>query len=236
MVLSAAYGVTFHLGRALHVLGVEVHIVFRVQIFAEGDTAATAVAYFTILDDPALAPVRSDETVLISCRRSPGGSSLINLKAAYGDVTHTGLVRHEAVTAYGDFYFLVVRVQSLEVSIENGCVAFLYGEPFVLGFFLIPCAWVSCAFDTLVESHGLVHCKIVQIYGTGVAYGRCEIPVTAYIGGVRIVSAEYTVVHAGSPYVAFIQGPVRQNFCTGDNSAERLFGTVYDAVVFRTCM
>ncbi len=65
VVLSAANGITFHLCGTLEPLGVEVHVVFPVTVFSQGDSTTACIADFQILQNPSLAPVWSDESVLI---------------------------------------------------------------------------------------------------------------------------------------------------------------------------
>ena len=43
VILPAAHRVAFHLGGALHVLCIEVHVILRVEVLAQRDTAALAV-------------------------------------------------------------------------------------------------------------------------------------------------------------------------------------------------
>ncbi|MPN63765.1 hypothetical protein SDC9_211531 [bioreactor metagenome] len=43
VILPAAHRVAFHLGGALHVLCIEVHVILRVEVLAQRDAAALAV-------------------------------------------------------------------------------------------------------------------------------------------------------------------------------------------------
>ena len=76
MILAAAYGVTFHLRGALYMFVGEVMVVVRIQIFSKGNAGAFAVGDLAVLNDPALAPMGADHSVLIGGRRRPGGSGL----------------------------------------------------------------------------------------------------------------------------------------------------------------
>lgn len=65
MVLSAAYGIPLHLGRALDMLAGKVVVVVRVQVLPEADAGALAVGDVAVFDDPALRPVRPYHAALI---------------------------------------------------------------------------------------------------------------------------------------------------------------------------
>ena len=88
MILSAAYSVTFHLCRTFYLFICKIMIVIRIQIFTYGDTCTFAVGDIAVLDDPSLAPVRTDHTVLKCCRRCPGGCCLANGKSADCNITY----------------------------------------------------------------------------------------------------------------------------------------------------
>ena len=123
MVLAAADCIAFHLSRALEVLCIEVHIVFFVAVFAKRNTTAAAVADFKVFENPALAPVRTDKSILISGWRRPGCSTVTDFKAAHGDVVEPVYFRHKTVTANQDFNIFLVRVQAFEVAVENSIAA-----------------------------------------------------------------------------------------------------------------
>ncbi len=65
VVLTASNGVALHLCRAFYVFMEDIHVILRITVFTEGNSAAFAVADLTILDDPAAAPVGTDHAVLI---------------------------------------------------------------------------------------------------------------------------------------------------------------------------
>jgi hypothetical protein len=140
--LTAANSITLHLGRALDLLGIEIHIIFRILIFSERDTAASAVRNLTVFNDPALAPMRSDETVLVSSGRSPCGSTLSDHKAGYGDISLTGLIGHKAVAPCADLNFFLCGIHALEICIKYGLAILLLGIPFILGLFKVICTGI----------------------------------------------------------------------------------------------
>ena len=90
MILATADCITFHLSGTLYIFIGEIMVIVRIQIFSKGNARAFAVGDLAVLNDPAFAPVRADHTILISGRRSPGGSCLCHYEAADCDITHTG--------------------------------------------------------------------------------------------------------------------------------------------------
>ena len=117
MVLAAAYGVPFHLGGALHVFDREVVVVFRVQVLAQGNPRALAVADLAVFDDPALGPVGADHAVLESGGGSPGCGGLGDVEAADSDIPYAGFGGHKALPAYVDLHRFLVGVFPLEVGV-----------------------------------------------------------------------------------------------------------------------
>lgn len=87
-------------------------VVVRIAVFSEGDTSTFAVADLTVLNNPALAPVRPDHTVLESGRWSPCGSCFIDVEAAYGDIADPFFGRHEAFTAYVNLNIFLIWVST----------------------------------------------------------------------------------------------------------------------------
>ena len=90
MILATADCITFHLSGTLYIFIGEIMVIVRIQIFSKGNTRAFAVGDLAVLNDPAFTPVRADHTILISCRRCPGGSCLCHYEAADCDIAHTG--------------------------------------------------------------------------------------------------------------------------------------------------
>src|SRR5699024_289911 len=86
MVLSPAYSVTLHLCGALYMLVCKVMVVVRIQIFSKRDTGTFAVADLTVFNDPSFGPVGSDHTILVSCRRRPGGCCFVNIETADSNI------------------------------------------------------------------------------------------------------------------------------------------------------
>ena len=158
MILTAAYSVTLHLGRAFYVFISEIMVVCRVEIFPYRNTGAFAVGDVTVFYDPAFAPVRANHTVLKRSRGSPGGSSFINVKSTYGNVVSAGFGRHEAFPSYIDFRISFIGIFSLKVSINYGFVFFfiLLGVPFVDRIFRHPAAFIHLSFDTVQKRRGFV--------------------------------------------------------------------------------
>ena len=125
VILAAAYRVAFHLRRAFHMPGGKVHIIFRIPVLSERDSATAAVADLTVFDHPAFAPVRPDHPILIGCGRCPGCCGFCNFKSAYRDVVHTGFVRQKAVPADSDFNLFLIGILTPEVCEENRFIPFL---------------------------------------------------------------------------------------------------------------
>ena len=207
VILAAAHRVALHLGGALHMLGVEVHVVFGVAVLAQGNAAALAVADLAVLDDPAAAPVRADHAVLIGGGGRPGGGGLVDVKPADGDVAHAGLFGHEAVAPHRNLDLLGVGILALEVGVEHGVVAILLGVPLVGGFLGVPGAGILLPCQAFLQSHRFIHHAVIEVHAAGVAHRGREVPVTADEGGVGVVRAEHAVVHAVRPHIALVVRP-----------------------------
>ena len=234
VVLAAAYGIPLHLGGTFYVFCVKIHIIFRVAVFAQRDSTAFAVADLTVLDDPALAPVRADHAVLVGGRRRPGGGGLLDIKAADSNIAYTGLVGHEAVAAHTDLDLFAVGIGSLEICVQDCDIPVLLGIPFKGGFLLVPCTGVCFSPDAFLQGNGFVHHQVVHENSAGMTDGRGKVPVAADIGGIGIVGAEYTVVHPCCPYIILIMRPAGKHFGTGDDSSKRLFRAIDDTVFLCT--
>ena len=138
MILTAAHRIPLHLRRALHMLSRKVVVVLRVVIFSERNSRTLAVADFTVLDNPALRPVRPHHAVLIGRRRRPGGRRFIHAKSRQGNIAHARLGRHEAIPADINFHLLPIRVFSLKIRIDNRFVSVLFRIPFINGILPFP--------------------------------------------------------------------------------------------------
>ena len=126
VILPAADGISFHLCRALHMPGCEIHVIFRIPVFAERNAAAAAVADLTVFNNPALAPVGPDHSVLIGSGRCPGCRCLCDFKTAYSNIIYSCFIRHKAVPTNSDLNLLLVGILSPEICIENSPVPFLF--------------------------------------------------------------------------------------------------------------
>ncbi len=161
VILTAAHRVAFHLRGTLHMFAGKIVVILFVVIFTQRDTAALTVADLTVLDDPALGPVRSYHTILIGCRRRPCCCGLIHIEATECDITHTCFGRHEAVAAHVDVYFLLIRVLALEVGIDHRLVAVLLGIPLIDGPLLLPGRRIDLALDTLLQRLRLIQLTVI---------------------------------------------------------------------------
>ena len=235
VILSAADGVSFHLRWALHMLCREIVIVLGVIVFAKGDSAALTVRNLTVLNNPALAPMRAYHAVLESCRRRPGRSRLLNIKSAHGNVASARLFGEEAASSYVNFDVLFVRVRALEVRVQNGLVAVLLAVPLINRVLRLPRRRVNLARDALLQRLGLIQHPVIQIYGTRMSYGRCKIPVTVNLGRIRVVIAEDSVRNANGPdiLIPLILLPAFHLFRARNDRTERLLRAVHDSCVFR---
>ena len=187
VILTAAYSISLHLCRTLDTSDGEIHIVLGIQILAQRYAAASAVMYLAVLDDPSLTPVRTYHAVLICGGGCPCGRGILNLKSADCDIAYRHFGGHETVPAYSDLNSFLIGILSLEICIEYGLIAVLFTIPFKLGFLFVPRVFIGISLDTLFQGYGLIHGEIVQIYRSGVTYIGCEIPVTVYTGGIRVI-------------------------------------------------
>jgi len=84
VILGNTYRIPFHLGRAFHMFAGKIIVILLLclMIISQRNPAALAVGNVTVLNNPALAPVRANHTVLIGSRRRPVRRCLANLKSA----------------------------------------------------------------------------------------------------------------------------------------------------------
>ena len=234
MILSAAYGITFHLCRTLDILICKIMIVIRIQIFTYGNTCAFAVGDIAVLDDPSLAPVWTDHTVLKCCRRCPGGCGLADGKAADSNITYSCFGREEAFTTHIDFHIFRVRIFSLEIGVNDCFIRFgvLFGIPFVDRFFRNPAAWIHFSAKTLIQSYCLIHSATVQIYAAGMFVCLCKIPVTIYCSRIWVIRTEHTICHTTYPGVVLIRCPGFNLLRTGNHSPQWLYTAIGDPGIF----
>ena len=180
--------------------------------------------------------MRTDHAVLIGGRRSPCCGGFCDQESADGNISDPGLIGHETVAAHGDLHLPGVGVQTEEVCIQNRLISVLLRVPFITGFFRAPGAGIRFTVQALLQCDGLIHHAVVKIDGSGMAHGRCEVPVAADIGGVRIVRSEYAVAYAQHPHIPLPGNPSFCFFGSGDHSAKRRLGAVGDPVLRRTCI
>src|SRR5215212_3402769 len=97
-------------------------VVARGDFLADRDGRALRVMDDVVFDDPALGPVRPDQTRLVGCRRGPGSGGLGEFKPANGDVVEVVLDRIEHRAPYVDLDELLVRIRALEVGPDRRLV------------------------------------------------------------------------------------------------------------------
>ena len=150
VILSSADCISFHLRCTLYMLIGEIMIIFRIVIFSKGNTAAFTVTDLTVLDDPSFCPVRSDHTILISCRRCPCGSCFIDIKSTDCNIIYMVFRWHKAVAADIDLHLFHTGIFSLKIRINNCFLSILFCIPFVYGPFRFPGMYINLTFDTLL--------------------------------------------------------------------------------------
>ena len=99
--------------------------------------------------------------VLISGGRRPGVCSLVYIKAAEGDIIHSGFGGHKAVAAHIDIHFFLVGVMSLEIGINHRGIAFLLGIPFINGEIMIPGRGIYLTLDAFLKSLGFIQLAVI---------------------------------------------------------------------------
>ena len=234
MILSAAYGITFHLCRAFDIFICKIMIIIRIQVFTYGNTCTFAVRDITVLDDPSFAPVRTDHTVLKCCRRRPGGCCLADGKAADCDITYPCFGREEAFTTNIDFYLFYIRIFPLEIGVNDCFIRFgiLFGIPFVDRLFRNPAAWIHFSPKTLIQSYSFIHGATVQIYASGMFVCFCKIPVSVYCCCIWVIRTEHAVCHTAYPGAVLIFCPGFDLLRTGDHCPQRFYATIGDPGIF----
>ena len=238
VILAAADSISLHLCRALHMTIGKIVIVVRILVLAKRNTCAAASVNLTVLNDPALGPVRSDHAVLECRGRSPGRSRLIDGKAAYRDVIDAVFLRHKALTAHSNLNILLIGVLPLEVGIDHSLVLFdiLLGVPFIDRILRLPGRRIDRTLAAFLQCQSLIQHPVIQENLSGMLVDRPEIPVALYKGRVRIVFAEHTVVNAAHPHIALIRLPVLDFFGTGNLSCKRLGTLINNSCILASCM
>ena len=236
MILTTAYRVTFHLGRTFYMLTGKVMIIFCIIIFAKRNSTAFAVDDFTVLNDPAIGPVRTHHAVLISCRRCPGRSCFFNIKAGQGDEIHVLFTGHKALPADIDLNLFLTRILSLEVRINNSFITLALRIPLVSGPLVLPGRFINRSMIALCQSQRLIHRFIIQIDASCVTLVLRKIPVPINRRIVRIVVIEYSVRNVRNPYILAEMLPVLHFLRTTDDCSKRLHGPIYDPVFCRSAM
>ena len=178
VVLAAADRVALHLGGALYIFMCEVLLVVGIKVFAQRNAGTLAVRNFTVLDDPAFAPVGSDHAVLESCRRRPCCCSFIDFESPGRDIADACFGRHEAPSADIDLHIFLIRIQTLKIGVDDRFIGIciLFGIPLVNGIIRRPAVFVNLAFDALFQRRGFVHRLVVQVNAAGMLVRRSKIP------------------------------------------------------------
>ena len=96
---------------------------------ADRDGRALGVVDSVVLDDPALRPVRADETGLVGGRRCPRAGGLSQLEPAHGDEVDVVLGRVEDGASHVDLDGVRVGVGTLEVGPDRRRVVLDFGVP-----------------------------------------------------------------------------------------------------------
>ncbi len=238
MVLSAADRIPLHLRRTLYMVNREEMIIVRVVIFADRDAGTLAAPDLTILDNPALGPVRSDHAVLVSSRRRPCRCCLVDIEAGHRNVSDAVLLRQEALSAHRNFNILLRRIRAAEISIQNGLIRLLIllRIPFAPGCLRVPGARIDISRFALLQRTRLIQRFIVEPDTSGVLVSLCKIPVAEHIGRIRIIGPECTVADPAHPYISLVVLPALQLLCTGDFRPQRLRTAVGNPCILRTRM
>ena len=182
--------------------------------------------------------MRSDHTILISCRRSPGSCCFCNYEATDCDISHTGFGWHKTLTAYVYLYIFFIWICSMEIRI-NDCLVFLlvlFCIPFISRLFRNPAALINLSFDAFLYTSSFIKSTVIKIYTSCVFVSFGKIPVTINHSCIWIIAAKKTVRYTAYPYIFFIRNPCLNTFCTSDNCTERLYAPVSNSRIFCTGM
>ena len=98
-------------------------------LLAQRDRRALGVVDVAVLNDPALGPVRADQTRLVRRRRSPRGGRLGQLQATHGDVVDVVDRGVEDAAAHVDLHELLARVRAPEVRPDRRRLICHLSEP-----------------------------------------------------------------------------------------------------------
>ena len=228
VILPAAHRVALHLGRALDMLRIEIHVILRIPVFSQRDAAAFAVADFAVLDDPALRPVGADEAVLIGGGRRPGRGRLVQHEAGHRDAVDTVLAGHEDVPADGNLGIFLVGIQAVEIGVQDSLVPVLLGIPGPGRGFLIPGMGIRLRVQAVLQARGLEHHQVVDEDRAGMADDGGKIPVAANHLDIGIPGPEEGVLHPGCPGIALVGRPGLQLLGAGDPGRPGLLAAVGD--------
>ena len=226
--------VTFGLRAVLGIAGRPLIVIVGLQVFPEGDAGASGIGDFTILNDPALGPVRSDHAVLICRGRRPLGRCLLDGKPGKCDITPSFRRRIKAVASHIKFNIFRVGIFPAEIGVDHRLFFFLIllGIPFEdRPFVRFPGLFERLRIQDLLQRQHLIHGNPVQIYLTGMHRIRSKIPVTCHRHCIRIVVPKNTVPHTNNPGVAFMLLPPGERLCSADHCCQRLLRDIADTVV-----
>ena len=223
VILPAAYGVPFHLGRAFYVFCRKVVVVVRIIVSSQRDPGTFAVHYLTVFYDPPLAPVRADHAVLKSCGRSPCRGGFLHPEAPDSDIVPSCSGRPETLPAYVDLNVFTVRIHALKVRVYHGLIAILIllRVPFIYRIIRIPADIADLSPHTLFKSGSLIHGLIIQIHTARMLIRPGKIPVAIYKRRIRIVVSEQAVIDPCDPDVSGMLFPGGYAFSSRDDRCQR---------------
>ncbi len=104
-------------------------IVPFITVFAKCDTSTFRIADIVVLNDPALGPMRADQSDLLGCRRRPGRSGMHDCKTAHCNEVSPRLIRVEKRLPHVDFNIFFVGVDIFKLRPDRCLRLRNLGEP-----------------------------------------------------------------------------------------------------------
>ena len=155
--LSLADCISLCLGSVFIQFGSPFVFIVGLQVFSKRNTGAFRVRNLTVLNHPALGPVRTNHTFLVCSGRGPGSGCLFYHETGQRNIVYPCFVRVEAVAAHVNLYVFFIWVSTLEISVYHSGISVLLSVPLVKGVFRFPGALVYLGIFNGLYGEYLIH-------------------------------------------------------------------------------
>ena len=191
---GTADDVPFVLGSALFGVVAPLVLIAGLQILSNGDAAASCLENFTVLNDPALAPMGTDHAILEGRGWSPGAGAAADSETIQGDVIPASLAGEKTIPADIDFNTMLLWIPSTEICENNRCFFTNLGIPAAGGqvFAAVqrPGSGPAISKKNLLQGFCFIERTFIQVYFAGVDYPAAIVPVACHLLLVRVEIAK----------------------------------------------